>query len=74
MEALERYTPYASSEFAVRSFIMKDQKRMMKQMLIWSKSENEHVRRLSCEGCRPALPWGKSLVSLKKDPTLSFRS
>lgn len=69
MGALERYTLYASSEFAVRVFIIKDEKRMMKQMLKWSTSDNGLVRRLSCEGCRPALPWGQALTSFKKDPT-----
>lgn len=68
MGALERYTPYASSELAVRSFIIKNESRMMAQMVTWSKSENEHTRRLSCEGCRPALPWGQALGSFKKDP------
>jgi DNA alkylation repair enzyme len=27
------------------------------------------VRRLSSEGCRPALPWGQALNSFKKDPS-----
>lgn len=69
MWALKRYTRYASSELAVRAFIIKDETRMMKQMLEWSKSDDEHVRRLSSEGCRPALPWGQALNSFKKDPT-----
>lgn len=69
MGALERYTQYASSELAVRSFIIKNEERMMVQMLAWSRSNNEHARRLSCEGCRPALPWGQALTSFKKDPT-----
>lgn len=63
MAALERYTPYSTSEFAVRSFIINDEKRMMQQMRIWSKHENEHVRRLVSEGCRPQLPWGQALIS-----------
>ena len=42
---------------------------MMAQMYAWSKHENEHVRRLSSEGCRPALPWGQALNKYKKDPT-----
>ena len=67
--ALERYTPYASSELAVRPFIIKYEERMMEQMYAWSKHENELVRRLSCEGCRPALPWAPALNSFKKDPT-----
>ena len=35
--ALERYTLYASSELAVRPFIIKHEKRMMAQMVAWSK-------------------------------------
>ena len=69
MRALELYTQYASSEFAVRPFIISHEKRMMEQMYSWSKHENEHVRRLSSEGCRPALPWGQALNSFKKDPS-----
>lgn len=66
--ALERYTPYSSSEFAVRPFIIEHEKRMMAQMYVWSKHENEHVRRLASEGCRPQLPWGQALTKFKKDP------
>jgi 3-methyladenine DNA glycosylase AlkC len=68
VNALERYTTYWSSEMAVRQFIINDEKRMMAQMYAWSKHENEHVRRLSSEGCRPALPWAQALNSFKKDP------
>lgn len=69
MRALERYTVYASSEFAVRAFIINDEERMMAQMYAWSKHEHECVRRLACEGCRPALPWASALTKFKKDPT-----
>lgn len=69
MAALERYTPFSSSEFAVRPFIIQHEKRMMDQMNSWAKHDNEHVRRLASEGCRPRLPWGQALVSFKKDPT-----
>ncbi|MCL2559637.1 MAG: DNA alkylation repair protein [Turicibacter sp.] len=67
--ALKRYTVYSTSEFAVRPFIVNHEERMMAMMYEWSKDENEHVRRLASEGCRPALPWGKALVKYKKDPT-----
>jgi 3-methyladenine DNA glycosylase AlkC len=67
--AMELYTQYSSSEFAVRPFIIKHEERMMAQMVAWSTHENEHVRRLSSEGCRPALPWGVALNSFKKDPS-----
>jgi len=69
INAMEKYTQYASFEFTVRPFIMKHEERMMPQMYAWSKHENEHVRRLSSEGCRPALPWGQALNKYKKDPT-----
>jgi 3-methyladenine DNA glycosylase AlkC len=68
MKALERFTKRSSSEFAVRPFFKRNPEKMINQMLEWSKSENEHVRRLSSEGCRPRLPWGEALTMFKKDP------
>lgn len=67
--AMESYTQYSTAEFAVRPFIMNNEERMMAQMAIWTRHDNEHVRRLASEGCRPALPWGKALVNFKKDPS-----
>lgn len=67
--ALERYTQLSTAEFAVRPFIIKHEARMMQQMAVWARHENEHVRRLASEGCRPALPWGQALSSFKKDPS-----
>jgi len=69
MSAMENYTKHASAEFAVRPFILAEEDRMMAQMYEWSKHENEHVRRLASEGCRPALPWAQALPSFKEDPT-----
>lgn len=68
LSALARYTPFSSSEFAVRPFIVHDQESMLQQMLVWTKDPNEHVRRLASEGCRPRLPWAMALPTLKKDP------
>jgi 3-methyladenine DNA glycosylase AlkC len=68
VSALARYTMLWSSEFAVRPFIVNNEERMMAQMLAWSKHENEHIRRLASEGCRPALPWAMALPEFKKDP------
>lgn len=64
--ALEKYTSSSSSEFAVRPFIINYEERMMSQMAAWAKHDNEHVRRLASEGCRPQLPWGQALASFKK--------
>jgi len=68
ISAMERYTQYASAEFAVRPFIIEHEERMMAQMYAWSRHSSEHVRRLSSEGCRPQLPWGQALNKYKKDP------
>lgn len=68
MDALERYTVYCSAEFAVREFIILDQERAFKKIYRWKNSDNLHVRRLSSEGCRPRLPWGKKLQALVADP------
>lgn len=67
MLALEKFTVHSTSEYAVRPFIIRESERMMKQMLQWAGSDNEHVRRLASEGCRPRLPWGQALVLFKKD-------
>ncbi|MGG2994128.1 DNA alkylation repair protein [Paenibacillus macerans] len=68
MRALERFTPKSSAEFAVRSFLLRNPERMMGQMAAWSQHEDEHVRRLASEGCRPRLPWGQALPMFKRDP------
>lgn len=70
--ALEHFTQFSSSEFAVRPFIVRDPDTMMAQMLAWAHHGNHHVRRLASEGCRPRLPWAMALPALKKDPSPIF--
>jgi len=72
MQALAFFTKLSSAEFAVRPFLLEDNERMMKQMIEWSKSDNEHVRRLASEGSRPRLPWGLTVPSLKSNPRQTF--
>ena len=67
MEALKRYTPYSSSEFAVRPFL-KNNPKLIDVLYTWSKDKNHHVRRLASEGCRPLLPWAMKLEMYVKDP------
>ena len=69
IKALELFTIDSSSEFAIRQFILKYEDKTMEQMKIWSKSENEHIRRLASEGCRPRLPWAIALPLFKKNPS-----
>ena len=73
MDALEHFTQYSSSEFAIRPFIKKYAKETMKQMNLWAKSDNYHVRRLATEGCRPRLPWAMALPEFKRDPKLVLK-
>lgn len=68
MKAIEKVTEFMSCEFVVRPFIIRYEDKMMKQMLKWSKSKSPKVRRLSCEGCRPRLPWAIALPGYKKSP------
>lgn len=70
MDAMEWLTRFSSAEFSVRPFILRDPEKMMAQMRRWSLHDNEHVRRLASEGCRPRLPWGQALKPFKRDPAL----
>lgn len=69
VKALEVVTQFISCEFAVRPFLVRYPKPMLKQMLLWSKHESHHVRRLASEGSRPRLPWAMAIPALKKDPS-----
>lgn len=68
LPALELFTQFSTSEFAVRPYIMQDKNRMMRQMGEWAVHKNHHVRRLASEGCRPRLPWAAALPEFKEDP------
>lgn len=67
LAALKELTPYSTSEFAIRPFIVKYPS-TLKTMLLWSADKNHHVRRLASEGCRPLLPWAMKLNQLVEDP------
>lgn len=69
LEALKFFTPFGSSEFAIREFLKLDLARTLAVMETWSRDEDEHVRRLSSEGCRPRLPWSFKLSALIADPS-----
>ncbi|PKF90108.1 hypothetical protein CW306_00815 [Bacillus sp. BA3] len=69
LDALERFTARSSSEFAIRAFILLDPVLMIEKMKEWTNHDDEHVRRLASEGCRPRLPWGQALPMFKSDPT-----
>lgn len=68
LNALEAFTINSSSEFAIRRFILKYPQESMKQMHLWAKSKNEHIRRLASEGSRSRLPWAIALSEFKRQP------
>lgn len=68
-KAMEKINMITSCEFAIRPYLLADQKKVMKQMLVWSKHPQENIRRFASEGCRPRLPWAMAVPSLKKDPS-----
>ena len=67
--SLAYITQFASAEFAIRPFIERYPEQMHFILLAWTKSENEHIRRLASEGSRPRLPWAMALPAFKKDPS-----
>jgi len=69
LPALAFLTKSISAEYAIRPFLARDPQRAMEYVNAWPEDENEHVRRLASEGCRPRLPWGMALPAFKKDPS-----
>ncbi len=68
MGVLAEMTKRFTSEFAVRSFFIKDPERAMAIAADWARDDNYHVRRLASEGSRPRLPWGLRLQGFVADP------
>lgn len=72
MNALKEMTKIFTSEFAVRPFFIKDEKRTLKFFNEMIKDKNEHVRRWASEGSRPLLPWGQKLHGFVSNPELTW--
>lgn len=72
MNAIEEITKRNTGEYAIRPFLEHHPQQTLTQMLNWSKSSNNHVRRLASEGLRPRLPWAKKLDQFIQDPTPIF--
>ncbi|MDF1881630.1 DNA alkylation repair protein [Sulfurimonas sp. MAG313] len=67
--ALKEMTMRFTSEFPIRSFILKNEDACFVYLKEFSKDENCHIRRLASEGTRPRLPWGLRLQKYVKDPS-----
>lgn len=65
--ALEDMTKRFSVELSIRHFFNEFPEETLAQFILWSKSGNYHVRRLSSEGSRPKLPWAcKIMIDYKR--------
>ncbi|BCN93490.1 hypothetical protein THMIRHAM_12750 [Thiomicrorhabdus immobilis] len=68
MQALALFTQNSTAEYAIRVFINQYPEQSKQQLLIWSKSDDAHLRRLASEGVRPRLPWATHLPWIAKNP------
>lgn len=69
MKAMYKLTQNFTSEWAIRPYILKDHKKVLKYFEKWAKDKNVHVRRWVSEGSRPLLPWGQKIPLFIMDPT-----
>ncbi len=72
IEVLYELTQLFTSEFAIRPFIEKDHKLVLKYFKKWLTDESSHVRRWISEGSRPLLPWGQKLNIITENPELTI--
>lgn len=70
LKAIEEITKRNTGEYAIRPYLENFTHKTLQQMLVWSKDDNKHVRRLASEGIRPRLPWAKKLQIFIKTPEL----
>lgn len=69
LNAIYEITKRNTGEYAIRPYLETFMEPTLKVMEAWSMDANKHVRRLSCEGLRPRLPWASKLESFVGDPT-----
>lgn len=72
LEALGEFTKDFTSEWAIRTFLIKDLKKTKKYLDLWSESDCHHQRRLVSEGTRPLLPWGIKLHDFQNSPEVMW--
>lgn len=69
LKAMYQLTQRFTSEFAIRPFLLKDHKKVLKTLAKWTDDKSSHVRRWISEGTRPLLPWGQRIPLFVMDPT-----
>lgn len=59
---LKELTKRFTGEYAIRPLLKEHPTEVMEELIIWTKHENVHVRRLASEGVRIRLPWSQKLL------------
>lgn len=59
---LKELTKRFTGEFAIRPLLREHPKEVLDELLVWTKDDNVHVRRLASEGIRIRLPWSFKLM------------
>lgn len=57
-----------TSEFAIRSYLIKNPEKTYAYLMKMTQSSNVHHRRWASEGSRPRLPWGEKLADAIQNP------
>ena len=68
LQVLAYLTDLFSSEFSIRFLLLEHYEVSYQALLNWAEHDDEHIRRLASEGCRPRLPWGIRLQRFCQDP------
>lgn len=64
---IKELTKRFTGEYAIRPLLQEHPREVMDHLIIWTKDENVHVRRLASEGVRIRLPWSKKLLAALDD-------
>lgn len=73
INAIQELTKRNTGEYAIRPYIRQYPTQTLKQIKLWAKSGNFHLRRLASEGLRPKLPWAAKLDLFIDNPKPVFQ-
>ncbi|TLG72925.1 DNA alkylation repair protein [Culicoidibacter larvae] len=59
---LKELTKRFTGEYAIRPLLKEQPEAVMDELIVWTRDENVHVRRLASEGVRIRLPWSAKLM------------
>jgi len=72
LSLLAELTSRLTSEFAIRALLRHNLPRALSIVQTWTRSDDEHVRRLATEGTRPYLPWSTRVPGIQSSPSLTI--